>query len=61
MEIYPNCSVITRTIEVGGLKKWQLIQKLQQQSISMNEYGESLLSDDKFTTSESKYSLKKLN
>ena len=57
MEIYPYCPVITRTIEVGGLKKWQLIQKLQQHSISMNEYGERLLSDDKFTTSETKYSL----
>ena len=58
MEIYPNCPVIARTIEVGGLKKWQLIQKLQQHSISMNEYGERLLFDDKFTTSETKYSLK---
>ena len=58
MAIYPNCPVITRTIEVGGLNKWQLVQKLQQHSISMNKYGERLLSDDKFTTSESKYSLK---
>jgi hypothetical protein len=58
MRIYPDCPVITRTIEVGGLTKLQLIQKMQQHSILMNEYGERLLSDDKFTTSETKYSLK---
>lgn len=58
MEVYPECPVINRTIEVGGLKKWQLIQKLQQHSISMNEYGERLLSDDRFITSEKTYSLK---
>lgn len=58
MRIYPDCPIVTRTIEVGGLTKWQLIQKLQQRSILMNEYGERLLSDDKFTTSNTKYSLK---
>lgn len=58
MGIYPNGPVITRTIAVGGLSKWQLIQKLQQNSISMNEYGVRLLSDERFTTSESRYSLK---
>jgi len=58
MEIYPDCRVITKSIEVGGLTKWQLIQKLQEHSISMNPYGEKLLSDDKFITSETKYSLK---
>ena len=56
--IYPNCPIITRTVEVGGLTKSQLIQKLQQHSILMNEYGERLLADDKFTTSDTKYSLK---
>jgi hypothetical protein len=58
MRIYPDCPIITRTIEIGGLTKLQLIQKLQQHSILMNEYGERLLSDDKFTTSDTKYSLK---
>jgi hypothetical protein len=56
-KIYPDCPIITRTVEVGGLTKAQLIQKLQQYSISMNEYGERLLADNKFTTSDSKYSL----
>ncbi|WP_436371575.1 helicase [Cytobacillus sp. BC1816] len=56
-KIYPNCSVITRKIEVGGLTKSELIQKLQQCSILMNAYGEKLLADDKFTTSDTKYTL----
>ncbi|MFD1848896.1 helicase [Oceanobacillus bengalensis] len=58
MRIYPNCPVITRTIEVGGLTKSQLIQKMQQQSILMNAYGKRLFSEDKFTTSDTKYTLK---
>ena len=58
MQIYPDCTVITRTIEVGGLTKSQLIQKLQQHSIMMNGYGEKLLLNNKVTTSETKYCLK---
>ncbi|MBD7938281.1 helicase [Cytobacillus sp. Sa5YUA1] len=57
MRIYPDCPVVTKTIEIGGLSKMELIQRLQEHSISMNQYGEKLLSDDKFTTSEKKYSL----
>lgn len=57
-KIYPDCPFIIRTVEVGGLTKSQLIQKLQQCSILMNEYGERLFADDKFTTSDIKYSLK---
>lgn len=57
MQIYPDCLANTKTIEIGGQTKWQLIQKLQAHSISMNEFGEKLICDDKFTTSESKYSL----
>lgn len=57
-EIYPFCPFITRTVEVGGLTKSQLVQKLQQYSILMNEYGKKLITDDKFTTSDKKYSLK---
>lgn len=55
--IYPNCPTIMRTVEVGGLTKLQLIQKLQQTSILINELGERLLADNKFTTSDTKYSL----
>ncbi|KOO51710.1 hypothetical protein [Viridibacillus arvi] len=56
-KLYPNCPIISRKVVVGGLTKLQLIQKLQQHSILMNEYGERLIADDKFTTSDTKYSL----
>ncbi|MFC9707317.1 helicase [Paenibacillus sp. NPDC056933] len=49
--------MIKRTVEIGGLTKAQLIRKLQQNSILMNELGEKLLADDQFTTSAAKYSL----
>lgn len=57
VKIYPDCSFISRTVDVGGLTKRELIEKLQQSSILINEYGKRLLADDKFTTSELKYSL----
>lgn len=57
MRIYPDCPVITKIIEVGGLSKAELIQKLQQSSISLNQYGEKLLFDDRFTTTEATYSV----
>ena len=56
--IYPDSPTITRTVHVGGLTKSELIQELQRNSISMNEYGERLFADDHFTTSETSYSLK---
>ncbi|WP_042148328.1 hypothetical protein [Paucisalibacillus sp. EB02] len=58
MRIYPDCPAITRTIEVGGLTKFELFQKMEQNSIMLNEYGETLLSDERFTTSETTYTLK---
>ncbi|MCM3601030.1 helicase [Robertmurraya korlensis] len=54
---YPDCSFISRTIEVGGLPKGELIEKLHQSSILINEYGKRLLADDQFTTSKTKYCL----
>ncbi|MUK90631.1 helicase [Ornithinibacillus sp. L9] len=57
-QTYPNCPVVHRTLEVGGLTKSQLIQKLQQHAILMNKYGEMLLADGRFMTSDTKYSLK---
>ncbi|MFF3024493.1 helicase [Gottfriedia sp. NPDC057948] len=56
-KIYPNCPYITRIVEIGGHTKSQLNEKLQQASISINEYGEMLLKDDHFTVSNTKYSL----
>lgn len=57
MGIYPDCPVINRPIEVGGLSNLQLIHKLKQHSVLMNELGERLLSDDRFPTSNAKYSV----
>ncbi|AWB46911.1 helicase [Paenibacillus sp. CAA11] len=56
-KIYPNCPIINRIVEVGGFKKSELVEKLQEHSIQLNEYGERLLNDGKFTTSETRYSL----
>ena len=56
-EVYPNRLIDIRTVEIGGLTKSQLIQKLHQHSIMINEYGKQLLADDRFTTSHTKYSL----
>ncbi len=56
--VYPDCPTIIRTIEVGGLTKFQLIQKLQQHSVLMNESAERLFADNKFTTSDLTYFLK---
>jgi hypothetical protein len=56
-QTYPNCPFVTRTVEVGGLTKQELIQKLEQSSVLMNEYGDMLLADEKFTTSDTKYRL----
>lgn len=56
-EIYPECFFISRKVEIGGHTKGELIQKLQQSSILINEYGERLLADDMLTISETKYCL----
>ncbi|MGS2778726.1 helicase [Robertmurraya sp. GLU-23] len=56
-KIYPECPFISRTVEVGGLSKEELIEKLTQSSIMINEYGKRLFASDQFTTSEKKYSL----
>lgn len=55
--IYPNCPIITRKVKVGGLTKQQLIKRLQEYAILLNEYGEKLLTDEKFTTSDLKYTM----
>ncbi|MDQ6597945.1 helicase [Bacillus salipaludis] len=57
-KIYPDCPTLIKTVEVGGLTKSQLLQKLQQHSILMNELGERLFADDKFTFSDTIYSVR---
>lgn len=55
--IYPDCPTITRTVDVGGLTKLELIQELQRNSISMNVSAERLFASDHFTISETRYSV----
>jgi len=57
-DIYPNCDTTTRIVEVGGLTKPELINKLQRQNILMNELGEKLFAFNNFTTSIEQYVLK---
>ncbi|MEK5475660.1 helicase [Paenibacillus sp. FSL R5-0407] len=56
-DVYPNRLIGTRTMEIGGLTKSQLIQKMQEHSIMINEYGEQLLTDNRFSISDKKYRL----
>ena len=53
--IYPDCPTITRTVQVGGLTKSELIQELRSNAILMNESAERLFASDYFTTSETGY------
>jgi len=55
--IYPDCPVITRTVEVGGLTKPQLLRKLAEHSVLMNESADRLFADGRFATSDTKQSL----
>lgn len=57
MGIYPNCPQTIRTLQVGGFTKIQLMAELNWKAIHMNELGEQLLSDDRFTLSEYTYQL----
>ncbi|MDN4492612.1 helicase [Ureibacillus aquaedulcis] len=57
MKLSPDGPGITRTLEIGGLTKFQLMEQFKQHSIMMNNYGERLFFDGLFTTSETKYSL----
>lgn len=53
-EIYPNCPVKIRLVEVGGLTPSELQIKLLQCSIQINEYGKTLLGSEEFITSHTK-------
>jgi len=55
--IYPNCPVVTRTIQVGGLTRLELREELQRNAISMNESAERLFASEHFTTSATRYSV----
>lgn len=55
--IYPDCPFIKKTVEVGGMTKYELMQQLHIASIHLNEYAEKLLLDESFLISETAYSL----
>lgn len=42
----------TRIVEIGGLTKRELLEKLQAASIKLNRYADLLFADDRFTTCE---------
>jgi hypothetical protein len=56
-KVYPDCPVVTRAVEIGGLTKPQLIHKLREHSILMNESAERLFADDRFSTLDTKHML----
>ncbi len=47
----------TRIVQIGGLTKSELLEKLQADSISLNRYADLLFADDRFTTCETAGSL----
>jgi hypothetical protein len=57
-KIYPNCPTTIRMVEIGGLTKLQILQKLKKHSVLLNKYAEKLFADDKFTVLGRIYSVK---
>jgi len=49
--IYPACAVIIRTVQIGGQTKGELLERLTQIGVEINEAGRMLFTSDKFTTS----------
>lgn len=49
-DLYPNCSVVARTIRIRGMSKAELLAALQTSGVQLNEYGRALFADDRFTT-----------
>ncbi|MCU0490413.1 MAG: hypothetical protein MUD01_02300 [Chloroflexaceae bacterium] len=54
--LYPNCPTITRTVQVGGLLKSELLEQLQRNAIALNEPADRLFASEYFTTTSSRYS-----
>jgi hypothetical protein len=49
--VYPACPVITRIVQIGGVTKAQLLVRLAQNGVELNEAGRVLFASDKFITS----------
>ncbi len=48
---YPGCPGIARTVQFGGETKAQLLARLGQQGVELNEAAKILFASDKFSTS----------
>lgn len=48
---YPDCSVVARTVQFGGETKAELLVRLAQNGVELNEAARVLFASDKFTTS----------
>ncbi len=56
-ETYPNCRTNVRIVDIGGLEKSELIEKLAKNKISMNASAERLFASERFTTSPTRRSV----
>ncbi|AJD89607.1 helicase [Jeotgalibacillus malaysiensis] len=52
---YPDISFIRQSVEAGGVTKHELMQRLHQSAIRLNEYANKLLMDQHFLISETPY------
>ena len=56
-ETYPNCQTNVRIVDIGGLEKSELIEKLARNNISKNASAERLFASERFTTSPTRRSV----
>ena len=49
---YPACLVVARTVQIGGLTKAELLERLAQNGVAINEAGSVLFASDQFITSD---------
>jgi hypothetical protein len=49
---YPGCGMITRNIQIGGETKAELLARLAQNGVELNEAARVLFASDKFITSD---------
>lgn len=51
-ETNPSCPVIARTVQIGGESKTELLARLVQNGVELNEAARVLFTSDKFITSD---------
>lgn len=57
-ETYPGCPVVSRTVQIGGETKAELLARLAQNGVELNEAARILFASDKFVTSNAPTHLK---